>query len=167
MTTVEYTRRTILRTSAIGGLGVALGGAATPSAEAEAPPAPKASPSQQDAIHEYYLSQGGAAGILGSPDGPVQSVRNSRGVPGLVQHYRGVSYGPTATCSHPAAGTPTVSTVVWSAGTGAHALRGAVRERWLKSGGAAGKYGFPTATAPAAAAPGASVRFEHGEIPGN
>lgn len=155
---MEYTRRTVLRTSAIGGLGVALGGGIA-TQPAEAAPAAKPSSPDEAAIHDYYLGQGGAAGKLGTPDGPVQAVRNARGVPGLVQHYRGVTYGPTATCSHPAPGTPTASTVVWSAATGAHALHGATRDRWLKSGGAAGKYGYPTT-----GGTDTSVRFEHGEI---
>ncbi|WP_157429761.1 LGFP repeat-containing protein [Actinomadura oligospora] len=152
------THHPVQRASAAVGLGVAEGGGVTtPPAEAAVEPEPS-SPGER-AIRDYHLSQGGTAGKLGTPDGPVEDVRNTRGVPGLVQHYRGVGHDPTATCRRPAPGTPTVATVVWSADTGAHALYGATRDRWLESGGAAGEYGFPTA-----GSTDTSVRFEHGEI---
>lgn len=72
-------------------------------------------------ISDKYAALGGAMGPLGVSIGQESPVAG-----GLVQHYANGS-------------------IYWSAATGAHAVTGAIRERWLALRGERGLFGFPTA----------------------
>ena len=55
--------------------------------------------------------------------------------------------------------------IVWSAGTGAQAVRGAILQRWLSVGASAGALGLPvTSDAPAPGGQGWLVDFQHGSV---
>jgi LGFP repeat len=159
----SLSRRGILRSGALGGLVVA-GGIDVTAEPAGA--APAATPDQTP-IRTYYLSHGGAAGVLGSPTSVAEQTSGAAGAPGLRQHFRGTVYGAGfATCGRPDhTGTVVESTVTWSPHTGTHAVHGDIRARWLELGGEAGELGYPTSEEiPTPDRRGRRSQFEHGEI---
>jgi uncharacterized protein with LGFP repeats len=174
----SLSRRGILRSVAWGGLGTFVGRRtdvgrpADVSADAAAAPAVPAQPSP---IHAFYLSHGGAAGVLGVPSGEEEAADAG----GLRRHFRATLYGASyvlsmsipqdragATCGRPdETGTEVESTVTWSAYTGAHAVHAGIRERWLSLGGERGVLGYPIGDEePTSDGLGRLSRFQHGEI---
>jgi hypothetical protein len=125
-------------------------------------------------IRDHYLSHGGAAGFLGEPVGEEEQLSDGR-----RQHYRGALYGRehpvsvqipadrTASCHFPPDeyGTPLESTISWSQRTGAHVVRGEIRDLWLQLGAESGELGYPvTDEMPTPDGRGRCSEFEHGEI---
>jgi uncharacterized protein with LGFP repeats len=169
-------RRNLLRSGALGGLAIAAAGsveAVTGTASGQS------APGSDSAIRAYYLGCGGAAGVLGTPTGAPLPTRGASGRAGWRQHFRGSVYGAgfavsvlipeqkvQTSCRRPDhTGTVVESTVTWSAQTGAHAVHGNIRKRWLELGGEGGALGYPTSDE--VATPdlrGRRSRFEHGEI---
>src|SRR5205807_618257 len=77
-------------------------------------------------IHAYWASQGYERGPLGYP------LNDETDAPGPAgARYNDFSNG----------------SVYWSAGTGAHAVKGPIRTAWLGTDGTAGPLGLPTADA--------------------
>jgi uncharacterized protein with LGFP repeats len=107
-------------------------------------------------IQEHYLRFGGPGGILGAPTGDEEEVgdelegrrRSFRSELVGTKHQISVSipHGSSdSTCNRPDAGTRTVveSTISWNARTGAHAVQGEIRAKWLELGAEAGELGYP------------------------
>jgi uncharacterized protein with LGFP repeats len=88
-----------------------------------------------------YDAAGGPAGVLGLP--VTEAVATADGA-GRVQTFRGGS-------------------VYWSAGTGAHVVRGAVGASWLGAGGPGGRLGYPLGSEELTAT-GTVQRFQGGSI---
>jgi len=61
-------------------------------------------------------------------------------------------------------GTPFVSSIYWSAATGAHVVTAEIREAWLASGGPAGPLGYPITDEAPDAGGRRFVQFQHGRI---
>lgn len=106
--------------------------APTPTATATPTPTPTATPTpmdpatpraaQDDAIGAKWLNQGGESGWLGGPTMPIVC-----GIPGggCFQHFAGGS-------------------IYWTAATGAHFVRGAIRALWADQGWERSGLGYPT-----------------------
>jgi uncharacterized protein with LGFP repeats len=107
-------------------------------------------------IEEHYLRLGGPGGILGAPTGEEETVSDELG--GRRRSFRVELVGtehrisasilhdaPDSTCHHPRAGTRTVveSSISWSPRTGAHAVQGEIRAKWIELGAEAGELGYP------------------------
>ncbi|EWS82068.1 hypothetical protein BF93_14540 [Brachybacterium phenoliresistens] len=90
------------------------------------------------AIRNTWL-EGGGADVLGAPTGPERSVAGGR-------------QQPFAHCL-----------ISWKDGVGAFVTRGAIGTRWIATGGAAGKLGFPRVNERDISG-GATQVFEHGDI---
>jgi uncharacterized protein with LGFP repeats len=174
----SWSRRGILRSVAWSGLGVFVGRRSDVSRPADVSAGAtgvSAVPAQPSPIHAFYLSHGGAAGVLGVPSGEEEAT----GAGGLRRHFRATLYGASyalsmsiphgragTTCGRPdETGTVVESTVAWSARTGAHAVHAGIRERWLSLGGERGALGYPVGDEePTSDGQGRLSRFERGEI---
>jgi uncharacterized protein with LGFP repeats len=125
-------------------------------------------------IRDHYLNHGGAAGFLGEPLGEEEQLSDGR-----RQHYRGELHGGehpvsiripaerAASCHFPPEryGTPLESTISWSRRTGAHVVRGDIRDLWLQLGAESGELGYPvTDELPTPDGRGRRSEFERGEI---
>jgi uncharacterized protein with LGFP repeats len=108
------------------------------------------------AIEEHHRRFGGPGGILGAPTGDEEEVGDELG--GRRRSFRSELVGtehrismsipydsPDSTCDRPDAGTRIVidSTISWNARTGAHAVQGEIRAKWLELGAEAGELGYP------------------------
>lgn len=91
-------------------------------------------------IFAYWKGKGALAGFLGSP---IASVRNVRG--GKSQQFEGGS-------------------VYWSASTGAHAVKGAIFNKYMAFGYEHGKMGFPETDEVATIKNGVWQHFQNGSI---
>jgi uncharacterized protein with LGFP repeats len=112
--------------------------------------------SEQTPIEEHHQRHGGPAGILGVPIGEEEEIGDAIG--GRRRSFRAELIGtrhrfsvpiptdvPDSTCHNPDVGPRTVleSSIVWSQETGAHAVHGEIRRRWLELGAESGKLGYP------------------------
>ncbi|MGY2084282.1 LGFP repeat-containing protein [Blastococcus sp. SYSU DS0539] len=149
------------------------------------------------AILANYRALGGPAGVLGYPTTDELPTRNGIG---RYNHFqRGSIYWLPSTGAHEVRGgirqewaatgwengplgfpvtgeLPTrqagaaystfqFGSIYWSAGTGAHAVRGAIRDRWAAAGWENGQLGFPvTGELPTADGRGAYNHFQRGSI---
>jgi uncharacterized protein with LGFP repeats len=149
------------------------------------------------AILANYRALGGPAGLLGYPTTDELPTRNGIG---RYNHFQGGSiYWLPSTGAHEVRGAirqewaatgwengplgfPTSGelptrqrgaaystfqsgSIYWSAGTGAHAVRGAIRDRWAANGWENGQLGFPvTGELPTADGQGAYNHFQRGSI---
>ena len=93
-------------------------------------------------IAAAYAAAGGPGGVLGLPAG--EAVATGPGGAGRVQTFQSGS-------------------VYWSAGTGAHVVRGGIRVTWAAAGGVTGRLGFPV-SGETATATGAQQRFQGGTV---
>ncbi|HZM76407.1 MAG TPA: hypothetical protein VFC19_11800 [Candidatus Limnocylindrales bacterium] len=176
-------RRDVLQSCAMGGLGIAVSGdiAGDVSGDIASDVAATVEATRPDdaPIRDYYLGHGGAAGMLGTPASAAEATSNAGGLPGLRQDFQGILYGAIpavaisipehkvqTTCRRPDEnGTVIESTVAWSAHTGTHSVRGDIRDLWLELGGESGTLGYPTSDEiPTTDGRGRRNRFEHGEI---
>ncbi|MGY1682445.1 N-acetylmuramoyl-L-alanine amidase [Geodermatophilus sp. SYSU D01176] len=95
------------------------------------------------AIRDTWLRTGGTSGFLGFP-----TTSEARTADGRVAFSRFQG-----------------GDVYWSEATGAHVVRGAIRDTWLQTGGATGYLGLPvTDDAATADGRGAFVRFQGGDV---
>lgn len=107
-------------------------------------------------IDEHYLRFGGPGGILGAPTGDEEQLgdeldgrrRSFRSELVGIEHRISASIPHDAsdsTCGDPGAGIRTVieSSISWSARTGAHAVQGEIRAKWLELGAETGELGYP------------------------
>ena len=90
-------------------------------------------------IHQLWAAAGGVSGSLGLPTSALLTVTG-----GTAQAFDGGS-------------------VYWSAGTGAHAVSGAIRSAWWATGSITGPFGFPTSDHVGVAG-GVKVSFSGGAI---
>jgi uncharacterized protein with LGFP repeats len=177
--TQPISRRDILRSSAMGGLGIAIAGDVPVDTAVDDAAAAETARRDDAPIRDYYLGHGGAAGVLGIPANAVEATSNADGQPGLRQDFQGILYGAVlaiavsipehkvqTTCRRPdETGTAIESTVTWSAHTGTHAVRGDIRDLWIQLGSESGRFGYPTSDEiPTPDGRGRRNRFEHGEI---
>ena len=108
------------------------------------------------AIHEHHRRYGGIYGVLGAPTSDEENLDDA--VHGRCRHYRSVLVGTQhqvslkmphteddPTCHAPGVGTrtPLESSVYWSPKTGAHAVTGEIRARWLEMGGHQSELRYP------------------------
>ncbi|MGY1783999.1 N-acetylmuramoyl-L-alanine amidase [Geodermatophilus sp. SYSU D00698] len=93
-------------------------------------------------IGDAYAAAGGATGVMGLPT--AEATATGSGGTGRVQTFQGGS-------------------IYWTAGAGAHVVRGGIGAAWLVAGGVNSRLGFPT-TDEAATATGAEQRFQGGSI---
>ena len=106
-------------------------------------PSAAVTPTTGDPIGDAWRATGGAAGPLGRATGP-----QSCGLPG-------------GGCSQTFAD----GEIVWSAGTGAQIIRGAILQRWRATGGAVGGLGLPvTSDARTPEGAGYVVHFQGGSV---
>ena len=91
-------------------------------------------------IHQLWTAARGVSGSLGLPTSALLTVTG-----GTAQAFDGGS-------------------VYWSAGTGAHAVSGAIRSAWWATGSITGPFGFPTSDHVGVAAGGVKVSFSGGAI---
>jgi uncharacterized protein with LGFP repeats len=111
---------------------------------------------ERSPIEEHYRRFGGPGGLLGAPIGDEEDVGDVLG--GRRRSFRAELIGvehrlsvpipdgpPDSTCDEPDTGPRTVvdSTVTWSPRTGAHAVHGEIRRRWLELGAETGELGYP------------------------
>jgi hypothetical protein len=111
----------------------------SPIALAQVYSSPAGSYDVHGAILAEYQSLGGPASFLGSPLTNEVAVRG-----GAVNHFQGGS-------------------IYWSPATGAHAVKGAIRDRWASLGWENGFLGFPT-TGEVAVRGGAVTHFQGGSV---
>jgi uncharacterized protein with LGFP repeats len=111
----------------------------SPIALAQVYSSPAGSYDVHGAILAEYQSLGGPASFLGSPLTNEIAVRG-----GAVNHFQGGS-------------------IYWSPATGAHAVKGAIRDRWASLGWENGYLGFPT-TGEVPVRGGAVTHFQGGSI---
>jgi hypothetical protein len=110
------------------------------------------------AVDEKFRLMGGETGVLGAPSFDARPVQDRAG--GWYRDFHGVVVGavpstiaarhlPPGTPPAPGhkpwsgLGTPFVSSIYWSAATGAHVVTAEIRDAWLASGGPAGPLGYP------------------------
>ena len=93
-------------------------------------------------IRAKYESLGGPRGFLGIPTSEEFSAGGGRG---LGMHFQGGS-------------------IYWSPSTGAHEVRGAIRDKWDQLRWENGPLGFPSSDEFAAGGDGRGSHFEHGSI---
>ncbi len=139
------------------------------------PPAPTG----RAAVDEKYRLAGGETGFLGAPSFDARPVQDR--AQGWYQDYRGVIVGAvpsTISARHLAAGTPPapghrpwsglgtpfVSSIYWSAATGAHIVTAGIRQAWLDAGGTTGVLGYPTTDESPLDSGGRTVEFQRGRI---
>ncbi len=144
------------------------------SAPSEPPPAVG-----RAAVDERYRLAGAELGYLGAPSFDARPVQDAAG--GWYRDFHGVIVGAvsaTVAARHLPAGTPPapgqrpwsgigtpfVSSIYWSAGTGAHVITGEIREVWLATGGPAGPLGYPTTDERPDASGHRVAEFQHGRI---
>ena len=130
-------------------------------------------------IEQKYSQHGAARTLIGSPTSEEREVGDAAG--GVYRDYRAVLYGSHGhrvsvkspadakqpTCHHPKTDARTIaqSSIYWTQETGAHLVRGEIRQHWLQMGGPASELGYPTADeADAPDGRGRVSRFQHGEI---
>jgi len=131
------------------------------------------------AVDEKYRLMGGETGFLGAPSFDARPVQDRAG--GWSRDFHGVVVGavpatiaarhlPPGTSPAPGhrpwsgLGTPFVSSIYWSAATGAHVVTAEIREAWLASGGPAGPLGYPITDEAPDAGGSRFVQFQHGRI---
>lgn len=108
-------------------------------------------------IEDVWRARSGASGPLGVPLGKEKPLDDTRkGRSREFRLTRRAPLGPSSmrspepdygsTCHHPSAGVEVTvdSSIYWSETTGAHIVRGEIRERWLVLGGHGGVLGYPT-----------------------
>jgi LGFP repeat len=142
------------------------------------PPKGLKGPEPSQKLDEVYARTGAEHGVLGTPQGPARKLEDGGWVRDFksklpLHGYTTVSVHPNPkgmniSCSRPlppGAETEVESSVYWSARTGAYIIAGEIREFWLKQGGPAGQFGYPTSDEmPAPDGLGRMSRFEHGEL---